>query len=112
MEWLNTFRKTFFPNCKTDLQVQLIVIVSLLLSTRVKIRINFYGRNVKYWQEQIFPFTIALTLFRMGVLGAAHLCGGVGGKKNSENLSHIFYNDENWGSYTLPKEDPKNKQIT
>ena len=28
------------------------------------------------------------------------------------NLSHIFYNDETWQNNTLPKEDPKNIQIT
>ena len=25
-----------------------------------------------------------------------------------QNLSHIFYNYENWHSHTLPKVDPKN----
>ena len=42
-----------------------------------------------------------LTLFRMGIFGAAH-----------RNLSHISYNDETWHGYTLPKEDPKNIGIT
>ena len=45
----------------------------------------------------------------MGLFGAAHRLGrGSGVKKPSPlNLSHIFYNDEAWNSYTLPKEDPK-----
>ena len=43
-----------------------------------------------------------LTLFRMGLFGAAHGWG-----TPPENLSHISYNDENWHSYTLPKVDQK-----
>ena len=42
----------------------------------------------------------ALSLFRMGFCGAAH------------NLSHTFYNDETWHSYTFPKEDQKTVEIT
>ena len=29
-----------------------------------------------------------------------------------ENLSPMTYNDETWHCYTLPREDPKNIQIT
>ena len=45
----------------------------------------------------------------MGFFGAAHGWGG-GGQKDltpPKKLSHISYNDENWHSCTLPKEDPK-----
>ena len=60
-----------------------------------------------------------LTLFRIGFSGAAHEWGGWrGGGRGQKasppfwNLSHISYNDENWHSYTLRKEDPKNIWIT
>ena len=36
----------------------------------------------------------------MGIFGAAHRWAPL--------FSHIFYNDETWHSYALPKEDPKN----
>ena len=37
-----------------------------------------------------------------------------GGKNvpSLENQSHISYNNETWHTYTLPKEDPKNVEIT
>ena len=44
---------------------------------------------------------VYLTLFRSGLFGVAH-----------GNLSHIFYIDETWYSYTLPKGDTKNVWIT
>ena len=71
-------------------------------------------------------FIILLTLFKMGLFGAAHGWGwGGGGKKAPppppppppppqkgsppplQNMSHISCIDETWHSYTLPKEDPK-----
>ena len=60
-------------------------------------------------KQVIFKF--ALTLFRMGFFGAAHGMGGGGGQKGPppKKLSHISCNDETWHSYTLPKQDPKNK---
>ena len=52
-------------------------------------------------------FQIALTLFRMGLFGAAHgLTGRGGGAKRAPsplNLSHISYNHETWHTYVLPK---------
>ena len=71
----------------------------------------------KYFFESIqhFNFVSLLTLFRMGIFGAAHRSGGVGwggGGLFAQNLSHISYNDETWHSYTLAKEDPKNIWIT
>ena len=48
-----------------------------------------------------------LSLFRMGIFGAAH---GGGGRANL--LRRISYNYETWHSYTLSKEDPKNISIT
>ena len=47
---------------------------------------------------------IFLTLFRMGIFGAAQDGEGEGTKR----LSHISYNDEIWHHYALPKKDPKN----
>ena len=47
-----------------------------------------------------------LTLFRMGLFGAAHGCGDQKGPL-SYNLSHISYNDETWHTYTLPKQEQK-----
>ena len=44
-----------------------------------------------------------LTLFRMGLFGAAYGWGEGVDKK----VSHVSCNDETWHSYTLPKEDPK-----
>ena len=47
----------------------------------------------------------------MGLFVAAHGlgCWGGGAKRPPPlNMSHIFYNDETWSSYKLPKEDPKN----
>ena len=45
----------------------------------------------------------------MGIFGDAHGWEGVkkAPRPPSQNLSHIFYNDETWHSYTLPKGDPK-----
>ena len=47
----------------------------------------------------------------MGLFGAAQ---GLGGPKRSPSLdlSDKSYNDGTWQTYTLPKEDPKNIQIT
>ena len=43
----------------------------------------------------------------MGFFGVAHDVG-VNKEPLPKNLSHISYNDENWQSHTLLKEDPKN----
>ena len=48
--------------------------------------------------DEVVGRRFSLTLFRMGIFGAAHGWGR-GQKVN---------NDETWYSYTLPKEDPKN----
>ena len=57
-----------------------------------------------------------LTLFRMGFFGAAHGCGGGGeGAKIQPPLPKIcqtYPTMMKLGSYTLPKEDPKNIWIT
>ena len=49
-----------------------------------------------------------LTLFRMGIFGAAHRWWGAKKVPPPLNLWQISYNDETWHSYTLPKEDSKN----
>ena len=56
--------------------------------------------------------SLFLTLFRMGLFGAAH--GWKGPKKAPlpYNLSHISCNNKIWHSYNLTKEDPKNTSIT
>ena len=48
-----------------------------------------------------------LTLFTMGLLGAAHGWEWVS-KRPRPKISHTSYNDETWHSYTLAKEDPQN----
>ena len=50
---------------------------------------------------------LVLTLFWMGLFGAAHGWGG-GETALAKNLSDISYYNETWHTYTLPKEDPKN----
>ena len=47
----------------------------------------------------------------MGYFGAAQGWGGGAKKHPSQNLPHIFYNNETWHSYIVPKEDPKNIKI-
>ena len=62
-----------------------------------------------------FSFYIVLTLFRMGISGAAHGCVCVcvwwwwrgGGAKKASLPKICHYNGETWHSYTLHKEDPK-----
>ena len=49
---------------------------------------------------------VILTLFRMGIFGAAHRWEGGGGKKGPPPPPKTLH------SYTLPKEDPKNIRIT
>ena len=59
----------------------------------------------------IYPFYIVLqflTLFKMGLFGAAHGWREAQKAPPLENLSHIFYIGESWYTYTLTKEDPKN----
>ena len=45
-----------------------------------------------------------------GFFGAAHGLRGGGGQKGPppKKISYIFYTDETWHSYILPKEDPNN----
>ena len=43
-----------------------------------------------------------IALFRIGLFGAAHGWEGAA-------LWYIFQNDKSWHSYTLTKEDPKNR---
>ena len=57
-----------------------------------------------------------LTLFKMGIIGAAHWSGGGGwGQKDHRTLPKICpyksYNDETRHSYTLSKENPKNYEL-
>ena len=53
----------------------------------------------------IHRFRDLLTLFRMGLFGAAH---GEGGKKaHPPIICHIYPAMMKLSSYTLPKEDPK-----
>ena len=62
----------------------------------------------------ICPFYIVLevlTLFRMGRFGAAHGWGGGGlgyKKLPLSKICHTYPTLMKLGSYTLPKEDPKN----
>ena len=60
--------------------------------------------------NMIRRFRDLLTLFRMGLFGAAH---GEGGKKaHPPIISHIYPAMMKLSSYTLPKEDPKILWIT
>ena len=47
-----------------------------------------------------------------GLFGAAHGRGWAKRLLRLYNLSQIFYNDQTWHSYTLPKDDPKSIRIT
>ena len=58
------------------------------------------------WEIAKLVSSSHLTLFRMGIFGAAHGWGGEWQK--GQNLSHLCYNDGTGHSYTLAKEDPKN----
>ena len=48
----------------------------------------------------------SLTLFRMGIFGAARGWGQPKSAPSVKSVTHI-HNDETWHSYTLPKEEPK-----
>ena len=63
----------------------------------------------KQIQKTAFKITapLGLTLFRMGIFGAAH-GWGQGGRRQKAHVSHISYNDETWCGYILTKKDPKN----
>ena len=51
----------------------------------------------------------ALTVFRIGLFGAAHEWWGGGGKKAYlPKIFHIYPTMMKLDSFTLPKEDPKN----
>ena len=54
-----------------------------------------------------YLLSFCLTLFMMGLFGAAH---GWGEAKRLPlpKICHTSYNDETWHTYTLLKEDPKN----
>ena len=54
---------------------------------------------------------VPLTLFRIGFFGTAHQKDPTPSPKFVTHI-HISYNNETFYSYTLPKEDPKNIQIT
>ena len=58
-----------------------------------------YIEGISIWKDfkEIKLFFLMLTLFRMGLFGAAHGRGG-GAKRPSltQNLPHISYNDETW----------------
>ena len=49
-----------------------------------------------------------LTLFRMGIFGAAHEWRRPKKPPPLPKICDISYNGETWHSYTLPREDPKN----
>ena len=55
----------------------------------------------------MFMLMMMLTLFSMGLFGAAHGCHGwIVVQKAAAKICHISYNDEIWYNYTLPKKDP------
>ena len=61
------------------------------------------------WHWKMY-FTLILTLFRVDFFGAANGWATKRGQKcppPSQKLSHTFYNDETWHSYSLPKEGSK-----
>ena len=64
--------------------------------------------------RKIFKVVLFLTLFKMGIFGVAHVVGvGDGGAKRPPSLRPMTHPTMmKLGSYTLPKEDPKNTWIT
>ena len=66
----------------------------------------------KIWRKSIFNTPLAKHIIfhklysRWTFTGSSWIGGGQKGSP-PQNLSHISYNDQNWHSYTLPKEDPK-----
>ena len=53
-----------------------------------------------------------LTLFNMGIFGAAYGWGGQKGTPPLTKICHTYPTMMKLGSYSLPKEDPKNISIT
>ena len=60
----------------------------------------------RFWECEMFS---SLTLFRMGIFGAAY---GWGGQKGLHKICHTYPTMMKVGSYTLAKEDSKNVWIT
>ena len=77
------------------------------------LKIQLTARNVEgmfwnnYYSNTFQRALQAVTLIRMSLFWAAH-----GWVAKSPNLLHTFHNVETWHSYTLPKEDSENIQIT
>ena len=66
------------------------------------------GRVVTFMKY--FASVVSLTLFRMCFFGAAHGWEGEGGGAPPPlpNICHTYPTMMKLGSYTLPKDDPKN----
>ena len=99
-----------------------------MLVIKIQLKLLFVHLNILHTSEQL------LTLFRMGFFRAAHGCGGwwvfSGGKKSplpkiyhifffflwkfhrKKKIYHMYPTMMELGSYTLPKENPKNIWIT
>ena len=62
-----------------------------------------------YEASTVFLIVFFVIAIQMGFLGAAYKCGREGETKSPlpKNLSHIFYNDETWHSYTFSPEISK-----
>ena len=80
-----------------------IQLIWLVFCIRFAWKVNLMKMIIYMFRTQRRINSIQDGLFR----GCSRMMGGP-----PQNLSHIFYNDETWQSYTLPKEDPKNIQIT
>ena len=66
--------------------------------------LTVFRRKQRSIKGFIFSLLLPVMPFRMGLFGAAHRWGRVGGRGRS-------YNDETWHSYTLTKEEPRNLWI-
>ena len=79
-----------------------------------------YPNRYSYWLPKLVPsgfnwpnFTLAfLTLFRMGIFTAANGWRGTKKAFSLPKICHTYPTMMRLGSYTLPKEDPKNIWIT
>ena len=74
---------------------------------------GFEMKIFEIWNENLWKSLkdeIILNPFQNGLFRG---CSRMGGAKKhpSQNLPHIFYNNETWHSYIVPKEDPKNIKI-
>ena len=73
--------------------------------------VSFIGPNKQFFNvESVFKFlNHELTLFMMDIFGIAYRWGrGVGKKAPLPKICHTHLTMRQLGSYTLPKEDPKN----